>query len=334
MIYQDCSDSYYEPAIDFWQGCFVQNDRKPGFLMLSIAKVLSGLLIILFLLNCNDNNNGNQNIEVGQNHSLPAINGLPEERSGWFKDMNVGGVPYDLYIPSRYSGLVVLVLPGWNYPKHQWPEKNPQMIELAELYGAALIFPEMLVSIYASEYYEQTTRRWHARHPGGEYIREFFIPMMQTRHGLLTESTFNALIGLSTGGRGVALIALENPDVFQAGSALSGDFDQSLKTTDRLMTAHYGSYEEYEDRWLGRDNPAMRVSEWSMPIYIAHGEQDRIVPESQSAHFYSELLKAAGGESANIIYNKVEDAGHDYDFWGAELVPSFKFFDRIRYSEN
>lgn len=118
----------------------------------------------------------------------------------------------------------------------------------------------MLTTLYESAYYPETQMKWNPI-PGGEFIKNHFIPEIQKRHNLLLPNQNNTLLGLSTGGRGVALIALENPGLFVAGASLSGDFSQENTPDERLMTAVYGSFYQEPLRWKGRDNPMARVSE-------------------------------------------------------------------------
>ena len=249
---------------------------------------------------------------------------------GWNVALMVDDIPYDLYIPPNYGNdpdrilPCVLVLPGWDYPRTSWVE-NTELKKFADERGYALILPEMLQTLYASNYYPETELKWN-QVPGGKFIKERFIKEIQTRHNLLRSGQHNTMLGLSTGGRGVALIALENPELFVAGASLSGDFSQENTPEDRLMTAVYGPIAYFRDRWTGRDNPQSRAHEWNMHLYLAHGTADDIVPESQSRLFY-EALKEHHDNNIRIEYNAVQGAGHDYQFWGGQLKEVFDFFD-------
>ena len=275
---------------------------------------------------------------------LPSSPNLPENYSsqnpqmiinngseGWNKNLLVDDVPYDLYIPpnynqtSKHSFPSLLVLPGWDYKRTSWID-NTNLVKYADQYGYALILPEMGKTLYESEYYPETKMKWNSI-PGGKFIKERFIPEIQKRHNLLKPGQHNTTLGLSTGGRGVVLIALENPGLFVAGASLSGDFSQDNMPSDRLMTSVYGAFAQFPDRWKGRDNPQKRVDEWKMPLYLAHGTGDRIVPESQSRLFYDALVRHHNG---NILvqYNAVQGAGHDYQFWGGQLENVFEFIDK------
>jgi len=257
---------------------------------------------------------------------------IPNAIPGWNKNLMVDNVPYELYIPPHYSNApllpCILVLPGWNFPRTSWVE-NTSLVEYAEQYGYALILPEMGKTLYESSYYPQTRMKWN-QVPGGQFIKDRFIPTIQRRHNLLQPGQYNTILGLSTGGRGVALIALQNPGLFVAGASLSGDFSQEHMPEDRLMTAVYGAFANFPKRWTGTrsDNPQAQVRNWQMPLYLAHGTADNIVPESQSRLFY-EALKKAHGNMIPIEYHAVTGAGHNYQFWGGQLKDVFRFFNEI-----
>ncbi|TVQ41835.1 MAG: alpha/beta hydrolase [Gloeocapsa sp. DLM2.Bin57] len=270
------------------------------------------------------------NISINYFNSPPPLimtQGDILSAKGWQKNLQVDDVFYDLYLPLNPPVGTILVLPGWNFPRTSWLE-NSDLAKYAQQYGYALILPEMSTTIYESSYYPETTMRWNAI-PGLEFINTRFIPTIQARHNLLLPGQNNTLLGLSTGGRGVALIALSNPDLFVAGASLSGDFSQENMPTDNLMRAVYGDREEFGDRWLGVDNPQARIAEWKMPLFLTHGTADEVVPESQSRLFY-EKYRELHGNNQIIEYYPREGAGHDYDFWNSQLEAIFNFWEKIR----
>lgn len=275
---------------------------------------------------------------TSNNQPSQAIPASPEPRtltqanSGWNKNLEIDSVAYDLYIPPNYNTRdgsrarrlpCLLVLPGWNFPRTSWVE-NSNLVDYADRYGYAILLPEMGKTLYESQYYPETRMKWNPV-PGGEFIKARFIPQIRQRHNLLHPGQYNTMLGLSTGGRGVALIALANPGLFVAGASLSGDFSQENTSTDRLMTAVYGSFSAFRDRWQGQDNPQARAAEWQMPLYLAHGTADTVVPEEQSRLFYDALVKQ---HQQHIEYNDVKGAGHDYTFWGGQLENVFEFLDK------
>lgn len=235
-------------------------------------------------------------------------------------------VPVDVYVPpgKRPSG-DVLVLPGWNFSRTEWHTKTTILI-LARERRLRMVFPDMLKTLYESRYFPETRMKWGPT-PGGQWIRTIFIPAMR-EYGIFREEGANYLLGLSTGGRGVALVSLDNPGLFRAGAALSGDFDQSAMKRDRLMAAVYGPYDRFAERWTSIDNPSARILEWRMPIYLGHGKRDAVVPFDQTVAFYKALTAARPG--LPLTLSAPENAGHDFAYWQSELDKAFDFMLSIR----
>ncbi|HDP80772.1 MAG TPA: alpha/beta hydrolase [Spirochaetes bacterium] len=238
-------------------------------------------------------------------------------------------VPVDIYSPpgvKKFAG-DILVLPGWKFSRVRW-HRETVLVQEARKRGFRLVFPDMMITLYESEYYPQTSGwvRWGPM-PGGLWVREVLIPHMRKR-GLFMDGGKNFLLGLSTGGRGVALVHLQNPGVFHGGAALSGDFDQSTMAGDKLMAAMYGPYQNHPHRWKTIDNPSAMVSRWSMPLYIGHGRKDNVVPLSQSKNFYEKLKTAHPG--LKLVFSEPPAAGHDFRYWSSEVVPVLDFFLSLR----
>jgi len=235
--------------------------------------------------------------------------------------ISIGGIDCDIYVPQGQVSGTVLVLPGWDFPKDSWL-KNSRIREYASQLDLVLVLPEMRKTLYETAYYPETTMKWNET-PGGILIKQTLIPELQKRYSILAAGQNNFLIGLSTGGRGVALTALENPGLFTAGAAFSGDFAQEQMRGESITIAVYGPYDAFKDRWMGRDNPHGRIAEWKMPLYLSHGLADRIVPPEQTQMFGDALRD----KIPDLIEMHLKSGyGHDYRFWDSELPGAFAFF--------
>lgn len=215
----------------------------------------------------------------------------------------------------------ILVLPGWNHERHRWLNETSLKAQ-ADTYKFRLICPEMNTSLYASEYFPETTLKWSDT-PGLKWIQQNLIPALKTRKIFLSSQS-NFVLGLSTGGRGAALVTLDNPGMFNAAAALSGDFDQTQMPNDRLMTAVYGSFQKFPERWE-KDNPVKMAKNWKTPLYLAHGTKDAVVPPSQTKLFYTVLRDQHLELDVQL---KMPEAGHDYKFWDSQISSVLKFFDK------
>lgn len=232
-------------------------------------------------------------------------------------------IPVDVIICDSTCAKNILVLPGWNFSRKRWILETSLRNEAFKR-GYNLILPEMTVTIYESQYYPQTTRKW-AKTPGSEWMKTILIPEMQ-KQGLLLPNQFNAVMGLSTGGRGAVLIALYNIKIFKAAASLSGDFDQTRMPQDKLMTAVYGPYNQFKERWETIDNPYFMIPQWDIPLYLGHGTRDTVVPFNQTKIFYEALKKSK--PTLNIVFHSCA-CGHDFAYWDSEVVPVLEFFDTI-----
>ncbi|MCB1138012.1 MAG: prolyl oligopeptidase family serine peptidase [Leptospiraceae bacterium] len=264
---------------------------------------------------------------------------------GYHQDLNESGVAYDLYIPEPVNSSqqkdnevssyrLLLVLPGWKFDKSRWI-KETDLKRYAREHSMILVLPQMNTSIYASAYFPETRMKWNPT-PGLQYINEKLIPGLREKYGFFLPGKQNYILGLSTGGRGVALIALSNPELFKAGASFSGDFDQSVMPTDKLMAAVYGPFEKFSRRWRETDNPVHAASKLQTPLYLSHGTADHIVPPDQTQRFYDAIQKsrsengqqAASNQDQAVELKMVPGAGHDFSFWNQQLGPAFAFFKK------
>lgn len=236
-------------------------------------------------------------------------------------------VPVDVYVsPDKGAqGGDILVLPGWDFPRTEW-QKKTQLVSQARNLGYRLVFPEMKKTLYESEYFPETTLKWGPV-PGAKWIKEILVPSLQ-RYGLFMPGGRNFLLGLSTGGRGVALLHLAMPDLFKGGAALSGDFDQTAMPSDNLVTAVYGAYNANRKRWTEIDNPQSGVRAWTMPIYLGHGKKDAVVPFSQTQAFFDALHEKR--PDVRVQLNAPENAAHDFEYWTSEVPRVLEFFGSVK----
>lgn len=242
--------------------------------------------------------------------------------------VTVGNVQVEVWVPEGEPRADLLLLPGWNFPRTGWCD-NTMLCRKALHEGYRLIMPEMGKSIYASRYYPETRADWR-HYPTGTWVADTLIPTLQKEHCLLMPGANNFMMGLSTGGRGVAMISLLEPGLFKAGAALSGDYDQTLFPGDNLMRGVYGEMTDFPERWKGEDNPAMRAAEISLPLYLSHGKKDQLVPWQQTEHFFKLMRKAH--PEMQLVLNLPEESGHDYAFWGNEVDAALAFFDKVTHA--
>ncbi len=222
---------------------------------------------------------------------------------------------------TEYKGTIV-ALPGWNFPNSGWCDST-QLCEKALAQGYAIILPEMGKSIYCDSVFPETRKDW-LKYPTRSWMKTTMIPNIQEEFKLLLPEQNNFVMGLSTGARGAVLLALDLPSIFKACGALSGDFDQTRYTKDKLYNGFYGSFSKFTDRWLENDNAVTSIHQLTVPVYLGHGEKDRIVPIAYSQQLFDELQKTGNSNSEFKINS---NAGHTYSFWNSEVDAVLEFFE-------
>lgn len=284
---------------------------------------MKNITIIIILLICFQtiNSFGNDTKLSGGINTIYFID--RSNHKGEFKRIAV-----DIYIPrnNKITG-DILVLPGWKYSRIKW-HRETDMTKYADKFGFRLVFPDMWVSSYESTYFPETTLMW-AYTPGGVWIKHILLPELETKYGIFKKNGKNFILGLSTGGRGVLLVALQNPDFFSGGATLSGDCDQSLMPGEKTMTVLYGDFTKFKSRWETVDNPLkeIKAGKWQMPLYIGHGKKDKVSPFEQSKLLYDTLNKTY--PNLKIVFNEPDWAEHDFIYWKSEVPNIMNFFNEI-----
>jgi S-formylglutathione hydrolase FrmB len=268
------------------------------------------------------------------------INFQNETKADFYEEINLFGSPiktdtlFTFYYSKRpvpvkiqYADSAkasILVLPGWNLKATEWCEKT-KLCDKAKKQGFDLIFVEMQRSVYLKEYYPQT-RQDYKSYPTRTWLMDsVVIPLVEVNE--INNSNPIFVMGLSTGGRGAAILALEYPAVFSGAASLSGDFNPILQKDDALMINSLGPYAKFKDLWEGDNNISLRSKEFQVPLYIGHGKIDKVSPLLQSTDFIKNLK--ANNPNLGVVPNFPENFGHDYLYWDSEVDSILSFFKAI-----
>lgn len=233
-------------------------------------------------------------------------------------------VPVQILAPSGEARGTILLLHGWNLPYMEWCEKT-DFCQKATSQGYYVIVPDFKKSAYQYTFYPETIERYRSN-PTRQWMLDSLFPFLRKHTGLLQPGQPSFVLGLSTGGRGALLLALDAPETFRACASLSGDFDQREMPTDNIMTNYYGSIKKFPERWSGKDNIAVRAAELKTPVYLAHTRDDKVVPFAQTQLMYDSLK--VRNSSLDVIYAPVDTSGHTYTFWGACTDDVLQFFSK------
>ena len=243
--------------------------------------------------------------------------------------LTISNIRVDILFPDKPAEGTIMVLPGWNFKCDDICKKS-NFCELAKNENYVLIMPDMLKSVYQSKVFPETREDWK-HYPTLTWVTDTLIPYVQKKFKLLLPGQNNFLFGISTGGRGVAMLALYTTNIFKAGASLSGDYNQLMDLEDNLMKGYYGPYEKFPERWSGKDNPEKNAEQLKIPLFLAHGKADNIVPCSQTIDFYNTISKLKPELGHKIVLN--DTASHNYGFWQSEYSEALKFFKRHKISD-
>ena len=226
---------------------------------------------------------------------------------------------------SKYRG-TILVLQGWNFPRTSWCE-NSDLCTKALEEGYYLIMPEMGKSIYHWKTYSQTRKDW-IKYPTRDWLVNDVCNSLRSEYDLMLRGHDNFVLGLSTGGRGALLIAQENPDIFKGAASISGDYDQSPYPTDNLYIGYFGKDPK---EWNPQENPISFIDKWEVPMYIGHGNKDKVVSISHMSRL--KLFVDSLRPDLNFRYHIAENAKHDYKYWSSEVANMLSFFRDLTQSD-
>ncbi len=261
---------------------------------------------------------------------------------------------------------MLLLLPGWNFSDTQWCTRT-RVCDEATKRGYDVMLVEMGKSVYMDSLYPQM-RADYRLHPTRTWLWDSVLKPLQRRsyftdQGIPEDPTKTVngrvlyksmrlpipsyVMGLSTGARGALLLALEHPEAFQGCAGLSGDYNPLLMKNDNLMINCLGKFDDVPWRWRGTNNIEMRVDFFKVPMYLAHGSDDRVVPMKQTESLLlaierSEACKARAAFpkvytavthhylNEKIIQSEiVVGAGHDYIFWNQAGLKALDYFDEL-----
>lgn len=294
-------------------------------------RFLAGLLLWVLLLACAQQE---QPPTASLSSTAPAVDSaalklaaFDSTHAGQYARQQHAGRWVEFFVPEGGASRTLLVLPGWKFPARYWCDST-RLCSLAEQMGYRLVLPEMHKSIYASTLYPQTRADWR-KEPTRTWLTDSLLPALHDSFGLFAQGYANGLLGLSTGARGVALVALHTTDdslpLFQAGVALSGDYDQRAMPRDNLMRGWYGEMGAFADRWAGPDNPAVYAAGFRTALYLGHGLNDAVVPWQQTQLFYDTLK--AKNPNLPVQLNLQAGAAHTFVYWDGELDAAFAFME-------
>lgn len=255
---------------------------------------------------------------------------------------------------------MLLLLPGWNYADTQWYTRT-RVCDEAKNRGYDVMLVEMGKSVYMDSLYPQM-RADYRLHPTRTWLWDSVLKPLQKRRyftdrGIPEDSAVTVdgrvyyrslklpvptfVMGLSTGARGALLLALEHPETFRGCAGLSGDYNPLLMKNDNLMINCLGIFDEVPWRWWGTNNIERRVDAFRVPLFLAHGTADKVVPWQQTESLFKAMESSVNFQKRASTFHKnhadvgfvrtlfLKGAGHNYSFWNEAGLKALDYFDGL-----
>jgi S-formylglutathione hydrolase FrmB len=267
---------------------------------------------------------------------LPLLLVAAPAPAGWKRNValrgKVDGVrgvgKVNVYLPKGYGARgkpfrLLLALHGWRGRGSDWERHSP-LAHYADRHGYVVVAPHMKATVYERRYYPETSKRhrWGAI-PGGRWLGEVVLPRVRARYNVRKDRAGTGVFGLSTGGRGAALLAQYYPKQIGAFAALSGDYDITLMPRDKTVTYIYGPFARFPERWR-RDNSKVLLERLrGVPALLIHGRRDRVCPVQQTRLFARDMKR----KGFDVTFIEDPNLGHSWKLWAGYLGAVFDFFD-------
>ena len=163
-----------------------------------------------------------------------------------------------------------------------------------------------------------------------DFFFEEFIPTVEKRYRIRADRSSRAIAGLSMGGGGTTIFAMEHPDYFSSACPLSGRIDGIPEYKDETRTP-----QAYIDQILAHDmvrylreaSPEKQKAIAGVRWYIDVGDDDYLF--EGSAHLFL-LMRELKFPHANF---RVREGTHQQEYWRTAL-PEVLTFVSIGFAGN
>jgi len=222
-----------------------------------------------------------------------------------------------VYWPRHYRGRVMILLHGWGCDPHDWKTRSVATAQ-AELYGVALVAPDLKKANYLSRWYRETDPRMKNGIPLPGILWTGAVLPAWIRNEFRDPEI--RVAGCSTGARGALMAAAFFPSNFSGVGYFSGDWDIVIDK-GALYGMAYGRLGDFRKRWV-LDNAACLVGSFrDIRVYGAHSARDGTTPVFQTRMMKEAMERA--GISCRIDID--DHGGHDWDYWNSKLPQMFSF---------
>lgn len=218
--------------------------------------------------------------------------------------------------PSKNGPKPLLVLlHGYTGNQTNWVTKVPQITQLSQQYGIAIICPD---GGYDSWYLNSSLQ------PQSQYTTYFGTEFPIQVDSLLSQQTpahLRGITGLSMGGHGAFYIALQYPNVYGAVASTSGGMNLETSAGKFGIQNHLGVYDTNTEAWKKNSIVTLvkAVPNITQALWIDCGTEDFFYADNQQLHAI--LLQQ------KIPHHYLTMPGkHDWNYWAKSIAYQFQFF--------
>ncbi len=239
-----------------------------------------------------------------------------------------------IYYPKIAQGAecrrVLIALHDYNRTNKEWSDFT-DIKSYADQYGFVIVCPNMGQTSYEMKFYAETVRPWDGV-PGGKWVGEILVPFLQKRFRLARDRETTGILGVSNGARGSILIACSYPNIFGAAAGISGYYDTSVLTDNRILVSVYGKYSSFKSRWERDDNIIELASRLkNTRVFLAHAARDRDIPVEQSQLLGMRLRQLQKKSTNRYRLEYQENASYHPQEWRhsrSVVGDMMRFFDK------
>lgn len=302
-------------------------------------KHLTYLLVVLIFASCASGGTGTSSNQVSSNVKVSSSSVIPTPGK-WMRNVKIdsmyGGekfsVPVNVYFPAGYTrgseAMTFIMLHDSDTTANDWDQSI--MTRVANENKYLLVAPTMGHTVYENDYFPETTAKWSPM-PGGRWVGDVLLPWIQDSLGAAKSREKTAIIGYGTGARGAVLTGARYSGDIKYIGAMSGYYDNQTQTRNRQLSAVYGDYKMFKERWINSDNyEKLSGNLKNSVLFASHGTDDFIFAFEQSSQMLGIQMNIVKKKnpSFRFIFLEQRSAMHTWIAWNRAIPIMIEFFKK------
>ncbi len=227
------------------------------------------------------------------------------------------------YSQSNREYPVIYILHGFSDTYSMFLKKVPKLTFFADVMNVIIVCPD---GGYSSWYVNSPIDKkyQYETHISSEVIAE-----IDSKYRTIKSPKGRAITGLSMGGHGALLMAINHSDVFGAAGSMSGGVDLTFKPKSWQIALRLGNYETNKEVWLKNSvfHQIQKLQGKNVALIIDCGKDDFFYEINKKLHNKMLELK--------IPHDFIVRPGeHSWDYWKSSIEFQMLFFYKFFYPQN